>query len=614
MGTGFDKNTIIGTVLLVVLLLGYIFIAQREQGKVQQQKQHIQDSLARIQPTVPVNPAQAKADSLRNDSLMRTSQAGSMASAVQGTEQTAVLENDLVRITFTNRGGQPKSVELKQYKRPDGLPVFLVGPGDQDFFYLITTGQKTAPTNDFYFSAGAVEQQGTSQVLKYTLKDSTGHVIEHTYTLPAGGYMFQLNIHIDGAIQLLPQNSLMATWGFNAKPQERDVVYEKQNTTLSWYASDGGYDYKTLLKSDNKNMDGLTWYGVKQRFFNNTLISKDYPMSAQASWTANSDSVHDLVNTNTSLLIKVPAAASANIPLEWYAGPNDYHLLKSYGLHLEENVHMGTGIYAFVKYLNRWIVVPVFDFFHGFISNFGIVILLLTFFIRLIISPLTYTSYLSGAKMRVLRPEIDELKKKYKDDQQTFGMEQMKLFRSAGVNPLGGCIPALLQIPIFFALYSFFSSNIMLRNQPFLWSHDLSTYDSIYTFGFNIPLYGDHVSLFTLTAIVSSFLIQISNMNMTPDQNNPMMKYMPYIFPVVLLGVFNKLPAGLTWYYTVSNVITLLIQLFIQKVIIDEKKIHAQLQENKKKPKTQSKWQERLQQIQETQKKVQDMKDKTQKR
>ena len=337
-------------------------------------------------------------------------------------------------------------------------------------------------------------------------------------------------------------------------------------------------------------------------------------MAASIRWNVPPDSVKQLVNMDIALQLKLTPGSSVKVPLEWYAGPNDYHILKGYGLHLEEDVHMGTSIYTFVKYLNRWIVIPIFNFFHSFVANYGIVILLLTFFIRLIISPLTYSSYLSGAKMRVLRPEIDVLKQKYKDDQQTFGMEQMKLFRAAGVNPLGGCIPAVLQIPIFFALYSFFASNIALRGQSFLWAHDLSTYDSIYNLPFTIPLYGDHVSLFTLTAIVSSFLIQISNMNMTPDQNNPMMKYMPYIFPVVLLGVFNKLPAGLTWYYTVSNVITLMIQLVIQKFIIDEKKIHAQLQENKKKPKTKSKWQERLESIQETQKKVEDMKAKNPKK
>jgi len=609
MGTGFDRNTVIGWALLIALLLGYIFIAQREQSKIQQQKQHVQDSLSRIQPPS-TNPAIAHQDSVRNDSLLSARTAGSFTGGLQTQELTTVLENDLIRITFSNRGGQPQQVELKQFKRFDGTPLYLIPKGAQQFSYLIQTGPNTtADTKSLYFNTAGVSQRGASQVLRYTLKDSVGRSIVHEYVLDTGQYMVQMTISVDGALQLLPGGILHAMWEFTALPQEKDVTYEKRTTALSYYNTDG-YDYKTLSSTGDKNLEDLTWIGTKQRFFNNTLISKDNKMGASLKWTAYPDSTHDLVNTQTDLTIKVPAAGTVTLPLEWYMGPNDYKILKAYGLHLEENVQMGNGIYAFTKYLNRWIVIPIFNFFHSFVANFGIVILLLTFFIRLVISPLTYSSYLSGAKMRVLRPEIDELKKKYKEDQQTFGVEQMKLFRAAGVNPLGGCIPAILQIPIFFALYSFFNSNIALRGQSFLWSHDLSTYDSIYTFGFSIPLYGNHVSLFTLTAIVSSFLIQIWNMNMTPDQNNPMMKYMPYIFPVVLLGVFNSLPSGLTWYYTVSNVVTLLIQLVIQKFVIDEKKIHAQLQENKKKPKTKSKWAERLEQIQETQKKAQEVKGK----
>jgi YidC/Oxa1 family membrane protein insertase len=257
---------------------------------------------------------------------------------------------------------------------------------------------------------------------------------------------------------------------------------------------------------------------------------------------------------------------------------------------------------------------PVFNFFAGFIANFGWVILLLTLFIRLVTSPLTYSSYLSGAKMKVLRPELDELKKKLGGDQQAFAMEQMKLFREAGVNPLGGCIPALLQIPIFFALYSFFNSNIALRGQSFLWSHDLSTYDAVFHFPFSIWGLGDHLSLFTITAVLTSFLISIYNMSMTPTQDNPAMKYMPYIFPFILLFVFNKLPSALTWYYTVSNLITLGLQFVIQHYIIDHNKILAKMDETRKKPKTQSKWQERYSQMMEAQKKVQDLKDKNQKK
>ena len=255
---------------------------------------------------------------------------------------------------------------------------------------------------------------------------------------------------------------------------------------------------------------------------------------------------------------------------------------------------------------------PVFDFFAGFISNFGWVIALLTIFIRLVTSPLTYSSYLSGAKMKVLRPELDILKKKFGEDQQGYAMEQMKLFREAGVNPLGGCIPALLQIPIFFALYSFFNSEIQLRGESFLWAKDLSSYDVFVHLPFTIPLgYGDHISLFTLTATATSFLISFYNMSMTPDQNNPVMKYMPYIFPFILLFIFNRLPSALTWYYTVSNVITLILQFIIQNYIINHDKILEKIHETRKKPKVKSKWQLKYDQMVDSQKKVQDIKQRT---
>lgn len=255
---------------------------------------------------------------------------------------------------------------------------------------------------------------------------------------------------------------------------------------------------------------------------------------------------------------------------------------------------------------------PVFGFFAGFISNYGWVIALLTIFIRLVTSPLTYTSYLSGAKMKVLRPELDVLKKKFGEDQQGYAVEQMKLFREAGVNPLGGCIPALLQIPIFFALYSFFNSAIILRGESFLWAKDLSSYDVFVQLPFEVWFgFGNHISLFTLTAVTTSFLISIYNMSMTPDQNNPVMKYMPYFFPFILLFIFNRLPSALTWYYTVSNLITLILQFVIQNYIIDHDKILAKIEITRKKPKVQSKWQERYGQMMESQKKVQELKNKT---
>ena len=275
-------------------------------------------------------------------------------------------------------------------------------------------------------------------------------------------------------------------------------------------------------------------------------------------------------------------------------------------------VNLGQGAYAFVRPLNKYVIVPIFDFFkNNSMGNIGLAIALLTLFIRLLISPLTYSSYLSGAKMKALRPEIAKLKEKYGEDQQTISMEQMKLFREAGVNPLGGCIPALLQIPIFFALFSFFNAEIALRGADFLWANDLSAYDAPIRFGFTIPLFGDHLSLFNFLATATSLLISVYSMSLSPDQSNPMMKYMPYIFPVFMLFFFNSLPAALTWYYTVSNLITLLLQFVIQNYIIDHDKILLQIQENRKKPKPKSSWQEKLEQMQAQQKKLKDMQDKS---
>jgi YidC/Oxa1 family membrane protein insertase len=260
-------------------------------------------------------------------------------------------------------------------------------------------------------------------------------------------------------------------------------------------------------------------------------------------------------------------------------------------------------MYSFVRPLNRFVIMPIFDFLKSF-GSMGLAIALLTLFIRLVISPLTYTSYLSGAKMKALRPEIATLKAKYGADQQQMSVEQMKLFREAGVNPLGGCIPALLQIPIFFALFSFFSSEVGLRGASFLWSKDLSAFDDVIKFGTSIPLLGNHISLFTITAVITSLLISLYSMSMTPDQSNPVMKYMPYIFPVFLLFIFNRLPSALTWYYTVSNIITLVLQFVIQNYIIDHNKILAKIEENRKKPKSKSKWAEKMEQMQEQQKKM----------
>src|SRR5690606_31920542 len=297
---------------------------------------------------------------------------------------------------------------------------------------------------------------------------------------------------------------------------------------------------------------------------------------------------------------------SGAVALDWYIGPNHYNTLRSYKIGLDEMVPLGYGIMSFVTYINKWLIIPIFDALSKFISNYGVIIMLMTIIIRLLLSFFTYKSYLSAAKMRVLKPEIDELRAKYGENQQKMGMEQMKLYRSAGVNPLGGCLPTLLQLPILFAMYYFFPSSIELRQERFLWADDLSTYDSIVSWTTDIPvissLLGNHISLFTILMTASSLFLALYNRNMTPqDPNNPLMKWMPYVFPFMLIGVFNKMAAALTFYYFFSNMISIAQQFVIQKFFIDEKKIHAQMQEKKNKPATPSKWQARLEEMQKSQ-------------
>ncbi len=604
----FDKNAVIGFVLLALMFLGFFYFTRQGQMEAEKKQRHIQDSLALLQPRVDTK--FARVDSLKLDSLNRVQSAGEFPAAAIGTEKQTVVENAVMKIVFSNKGAQPRLVELKNFKSIDSQAVKLVEGDFSKISYAInTSANRSAQVADLYFEGGDLTKAADgSQTINYRLHDSSGQTIIHSFTVHPDNYMIDWNIQMDGADRLLTQNSLNLIWQDEARQHEMDIATEKRETQVGFWI-DNDYDYFTLARTSDKKFEKpLQWLSVKQKFFNTTLIAKNNFNSGEINCASHPDSTHIITKATANLKIILPAGRKASIPMQIYYGPNDYKILSSYNLGMQNLINLGQGIYAFVKYINKWIVMPVFDFFKKFIGSYGLVIALLTIFIRLFTSPLVYTSYLSGAKMKALRPELEILKAKLKDYQQAYAMEQMKLFRTAGVNPLGGCIPALLQIPIFFSLYSFFNSTIALRGQSFLWATDLSSYDSIFHFGFSIPFYGNHVSLFTLLATATSFIISLYSMSQTPDQNNPMLKYMPYIFPFLLLGIFNNLPSALTWYYTVSNVITLVLQYVIQNYIIDHDKILAQLEANKKKPKTKSKWQERLEQMQETQKKLQDPK------
>ncbi|MET0392259.1 MAG: membrane protein insertase YidC [Chitinophagaceae bacterium] len=616
----FDRNTVLGFVILALLFFGYFFYNNKEQAA---QKEAVLKEQARKDSIANANRPKTdtlalKADSLRADSINAVTQAGHFGGAGNGTEQLVYAENDVFKVAFTTKGGQPKWVELKKFRNMDSGLVRLAATGVNNIGYFINTAPgRTAQTSDLFFSRiDSVKNADGSTTVSFTLSSSDSAAISsitHRFTIRPGEYMIDFDVQLTGADQLLTQGAMNLSWNYGAAQQESDISFEKQNTQVGYIEGDE-FDYHTIARRSSKEFSNpVKWIGVRQRFFNTFLIAKNDFSSGRMNWEIPSDEKKIIVQSAVNMRVTLPVQASVNTGFRLFYGPADFHTLQHYDLRLSKLINLGQGMYAFVRPLNRYVILPVWDFIKGFVGNYGIVIALLTLFIRLLISPLTYKSYLSGAKMKALRPEIAKLKEKHGGDQQQMSMEQMKLFREAGVNPLGGCIPALFQIPIFFSLYSFFSAEVDLRGADFLWAKDLSAFDDVIKFGVNIPLLGGHLSLFTITAVVTSLLISLYSMSMSPDQSNPLMKYMPYIFPVFLLFIFNKLPSALTWYYTVSNLVTLILQFIIQNYIIDHDKILAKIQETRKKPKTKSKWQERLEQMQDQQKKLKDMQQKPRK-
>ena len=605
---GMDRNTIIGFVLLGVLLFTYLFTATKNNQQLERQRLREADSVAAIkkqQEALHVTQDSVKVKVASGDSLTGFNK------AIGGTEKLLTVENNLLKIVFSNKGGQPREVVLKHFKLYDSSLVRIVDSNlSNKLNYDINTGTgQVSHITDLYFEGAKIDKSADgTQTITYELPAPSGLSILHQYIIHPDSYLLDWNLSTTGANQLFSQNNLNINWHSEMEKTQTYVYYEKRLTNVC-FSTDNTFDYISS-KSEKTFEKPVQWVSVVQQFFNRTLIAKNNFDGGDIQWHREvSDTSNMLGTADVHLQAKLPGAA-ATLNFQWYYGPNDYHILKAAGPNMDRIVDLGRDMYAFVRPINTYIIMPVFNFFHSLVSSYGIVILLLTLFIRLLTSPLVYSSYLSGAKMKALRPEIDILKKKTGGDQQQMGVEQMKLFREAGVNPLGGCIPALLQIPIFFALFSFFNSNVALRGQSFLWAHDLSIYDVVVKLGFTIPAYGDHISLFATLAVITSFLISLYGMSMTPDNSNPAMKYMPYIMPVMLLLFFNRLPAALTWYYTVSNVITLILQFVIQNYIIDHDKILAKLQANRTKPKTKPKWQERFEQMQEAQKKIQQTKKK----
>ena len=605
---GMDRNTLIGFILIGGLLIAMFVINSKNQLAYEGTQKRINDSLAKFKKPIQQNNNLPGQTASVDTSIQKITTTGfQLATAA---ESLTTLENDVIKISFSNKGGQPKSVELKKFKKADGTPVVLNQSAYNKISYRVNIAENKATEieNILFNATPIIKNADQSETLRFEATDSLGKKIVHEYTVKPNNYMVDFNVNVTGADKLFSQNSVNFLWQVESPYIEKDHAYELTQSHIC-YLEDNNFNFEYFAKGDAKELKKVDWLAIKQQFFLSGLIAKNKFSDIKTTWTVPSDTTEKyLARTSTIAQYNLQGSGNASIPMSLYYGPSDYNVLKTYHIQLENLVPYGSGIFAFVKYINRHFLLPVFDFIQRNIANMGIVILLITLLIRLITSPILYKSYVSGAKMKVLKPEVDALREKFKDDQQAFGMEQMKLWKSAGVSPLGGCLPALLQIPIFMSLYYFFQSNIDLRGKQFLWAHDLAQYDSIAQLPFSIPFYGDHVSLFTITAVITSLLISLYSMSNMQDNSNPLMKYMPYIFPVLLLGVFNKLPSALTWYYTISNTITLLLQIIIQKYIINHDKIMAEIAENRKKPVKKSKMQERIDAMQESQKKLQEMK------
>jgi YidC/Oxa1 family membrane protein insertase len=613
-----DKNSTIGFIILGALLLGYIFYNQRQEEAYLKVKKAREDSIALVHQreadSLGVSVPAAQADTAVVPPVAQDSAVvhpGVFASA-PGSGQLTTVETDLLRISFTSQGGRPAKVELKKFKSYRGDALMLQdAPYNNLGLQFMTTDNRLVNTASLNFTLAKDSMLAdSSREVQYRLyAGSPDKYLQYTYVLHPGKYMLDFKIQAVGLGGIIrpTDGKISMLWHSQADQQERDSALEQRYTQIYYGVNNDELDYFTLERTPDKQVSQpIQWLSFKQQFFNQAFVAdKDNFTDVSYQSKVPKDSGGYIARTSVTFGIPYSPSADFSFPMRIYYGPNNYYILKAYHIGLENVIPLGYGLYAFAKYINKWLFLPLFVFLGKlFGGNWGIVIIFMTVVIRLLIAPLTYKSYVSQAKMKALKPELDELKKKYKGDQQKFGMEQMKLYRQVGVSPLGGCMPMLLQLPIFAGLYCLFESCIQVRGESFLWVKDLSIYDSIAQLPFNIPFYGDHVSLLTLLMTATSLVLAVFNKSMTAGaagQDNPMIKYMPYIMPIFFLGFFNSMAAALTLYYFISNLITIIIQWVIMNYIIDEKKLHAQMEEHKKKAPQKSKLMQRIEQAQKQQ-------------
>lgn len=511
-----------------------------------------------------------------------------------GSAHEVVLENEVIRVVFDSKGAQVKAVELKEFKDYSQDPLMLVDETQIVNYFVPINSGKTIETKDIYFQSS---KTGNQVIFKAQTNEGE---IRFTYTLSEDAYLLDYQLALKGLNDSKP---LEMSWDYVARKHEQAMSNEKTKSTAYWKLTDDDVEHLAIGKSKEENIEEpVNWISYKQRFFNAALISVNGFSDVAIQTVIESDDSTKVAGFDSDMYLALNEEGTADF--QFYYGPNNYKLLKSYKNDLHHVVELSADFFLFrwVKWINAWLIIPLFNFLEKYISNYGIIILIMTILIKMILMPLTFKSYVSSAKQRVLKPELEELKAQYGDDQAGYSRAQMELYQKTGVSMFGGCLPMLLQMPFLLAMFYFFPSSIELRQESFLWATDLSTFDTIpiLTWAKSIPLLGNHLSVFTILMTISSILMAKFNPQMQSQPSQPgmeMMKYMPYIFPFFLLFLFNSFPAALTYYYFLSNMITFGQQFVINKFFIDEDKIKAQLEENKKKPVKKSKWAEKMEEI-----------------
>jgi YidC/Oxa1 family membrane protein insertase len=625
-----DRNSLIGLVLIGGILIGWLVLNGPSNEELRKQK-YLQDSVARAEMAQRAKAEAAMiAEKAKQDSIVKGDTTGKLllnadsirkvntqnkfrdfAVAAQGENKPVTLENEKVKITFQTRGGSIASVELKEYTRPDKTTKVELFGGDsttQSLVFLAYNNTLQVHTDSMYFVPGSVQKTKAGQSISFRLPTSKPNsYLEYIYDLHNNDYIVDCKINLVNMQGIISENTdqLAFSWKMITPSQEAHVEKERGASTVYWKYQDEDSDYINPGKDDEKsiNEQPIQWVAFKQQFFTAAVISdkgflKDGSMVRTQ---AKRNSLSQVKSFSTELGIPYNHGANENFDMRFFFGPNQYNVLKSYDVKLESMINIGWPVFNLI---NKWLVIPVFNAFNNTTVNFGIIILILTIIIKTLLFPVAYKTYMSSSKMRVLKPELDVINKKFPDpsDAMKKNQEQMALYRRAGASPFSGCIPALIQFPILIALLNFFPASIELRQKAFLWADDLSTYDSVWTFG-HVPvlnsIYGDHVSLFALLMFASTIVYTWMNSKFyTPanQQQMPGMKFMMYFMPFIFLSFMNSYSSGLSWYYFLANVITFA-QTWAMRKFVSDDKLRLQIEANMKKPVKKSAFAQRLEEM-----------------